>query len=280
MRKLLMAALTVALVILPVHAAFAGETTDEPHKVYVCKYVGTPGVDETLQTGQNPIEVDTHALKDFPAFPATFPVNFNDAQDNSIAIGYVGEGYPVLTIENCPGYVPPVVHEPSITGEASCLTPETSTYAVDYTINDDGAKGIVSGTEPQDSNTLVAADFPLTGGSVTYEYSDGPNQTATYDAIALPEGRCAPSGEGLHRYRVLAGMPRYRGDIFKAEAGLVCEFTKDTFHGVGTWEIVCPGQPQFTGEWHNGKPPFRMTTYLRLKDLTTGEVTVYTGHRK
>ena len=30
-------------------------------KVYVCKYVGTPGVDERLQTGQNLIEVSVHA---------------------------------------------------------------------------------------------------------------------------------------------------------------------------------------------------------------------------
>ena len=32
-------------------------------KVYVCKYVGQPGVDEELQTGQNPIEVSVNALE-------------------------------------------------------------------------------------------------------------------------------------------------------------------------------------------------------------------------
>lgn len=33
-----------------------------PHKSYVCKFVGTPGPDERLQTGQNPIWVDNHSL--------------------------------------------------------------------------------------------------------------------------------------------------------------------------------------------------------------------------
>ncbi len=32
------------------------------HKSYVCKYVGTPYVDERLQTGDNPIFVDNHSL--------------------------------------------------------------------------------------------------------------------------------------------------------------------------------------------------------------------------
>lgn len=33
-------------------------------KVFVCKYVGTPGVDERLQTGQNPISVSLNAIPD------------------------------------------------------------------------------------------------------------------------------------------------------------------------------------------------------------------------
>ncbi|KQP78009.1 hypothetical protein ASF37_05165 [Aeromicrobium sp. Leaf289] len=70
-----------------------------PKKVYVCKYVGTPGVDEELQTGQNPIEVSVNALDD--GFPGTFPWSFTDAQGRSVAIGYVGDGLPVLTIEDC-----------------------------------------------------------------------------------------------------------------------------------------------------------------------------------
>jgi hypothetical protein len=53
------------------------------HQVVVCKYVGTPGVDETLQTGENPIVVDSHAL---PGFTGAFPFAFADKQGQSIAI--------------------------------------------------------------------------------------------------------------------------------------------------------------------------------------------------
>ena len=36
----------------------------EVHKVFVCKYVGEPGDDERLQTGNNPISTDTHYLSE------------------------------------------------------------------------------------------------------------------------------------------------------------------------------------------------------------------------
>ena len=54
--------------VMPAAAAYAYSSTNpsgEYKKVYVCKYVGTPGVDERLQTGNNPISVDTSALKNF-----------------------------------------------------------------------------------------------------------------------------------------------------------------------------------------------------------------------
>ena len=39
-----------------------------PHKVFVCKYVGTPGVDERLKLGQNPISVDLHTIDEYRTF--------------------------------------------------------------------------------------------------------------------------------------------------------------------------------------------------------------------
>lgn len=59
------------------------------HKVVVCKYVGTPGVDETLQTGQNPIVVDYHALGS--GFDGTFPFAFSDAQGHSLAVQWTDD---------------------------------------------------------------------------------------------------------------------------------------------------------------------------------------------
>ncbi len=51
-------------------------------KVLVCKYVGTPGVDERLQTGQNPISVSENAIKDFHGVNSYF----NDKQGRSYVL--------------------------------------------------------------------------------------------------------------------------------------------------------------------------------------------------
>jgi hypothetical protein len=85
----------------------------DPHKVYVCKYVGTPGEDERLQEGGNPIEVDRHALEG-DGFAGTFPFEFSDAHGKSVAIGWSGDGYPVLGIGNCPA---PDYVEPDCSGD-------------------------------------------------------------------------------------------------------------------------------------------------------------------
>lgn len=59
-------------------------------KYFVCKFVGTPGVDETLQTGNNPISVSGNALPD----GVTVGSFFVDAQGRSfvIAIDNTGNG--------------------------------------------------------------------------------------------------------------------------------------------------------------------------------------------
>ena len=119
-------------------AAFAKNDNEPraPHKVYVCKYVGTPGVDETLQT-ESPIEVDTHALEG-DGFAGNFPFAFSDAHGKSIAIGWSGDGYPVLG--NCP---PPVQEEPTQV--------EASVQAVNPTCDDpDGSTiGLILGNEDE-----------------------------------------------------------------------------------------------------------------------------------
>src|SRR5690348_14848694 len=56
-------------------------------KYFVCKYVGTPGVNEHLQTGQNPISVSGNAIGG-----ASVGDFFNDAQGRSF----------VLSVDNTP----------------------------------------------------------------------------------------------------------------------------------------------------------------------------------
>jgi hypothetical protein len=101
----------------------AQATEGDPHQVVVCKYVGTPGVDEVLQTGQNPIVVDVAALEE--GFDGTFPFEFEDAQGNSIAIRYA-ENAQDGSIEECPGYVTPTP-TPTVTPSPSDSPSPTNT---------------------------------------------------------------------------------------------------------------------------------------------------------
>ncbi len=68
------------------------------HQVVVCKYVGTPGVNERLQTGNNPI---TPAASSLPGFTGTFPWEFADAQGRSIAIRWAANSHDG-DISECP----------------------------------------------------------------------------------------------------------------------------------------------------------------------------------
>jgi hypothetical protein len=55
-------------------------------KVWVCKYVGTPGVDEVLKGGKNPIEVSSNSVD--PGENGTIEVGdqFADAQGRSVVV--------------------------------------------------------------------------------------------------------------------------------------------------------------------------------------------------
>lgn len=55
-------AIPVALYLMLITMSFAHADQPEDKKVLVCKYVGTPGVNERLQTGQNPIEVAVNSI--------------------------------------------------------------------------------------------------------------------------------------------------------------------------------------------------------------------------
>jgi hypothetical protein len=179
--------------------AYAKPNDDEPnapHKVFVCKYVGTPGAGETLQTGQNPIEVDSHALEG-DGFAGSFPFPFSDAHGKSIAIGWSGEDYPVLGIGSCPAPVQgedPVQVEASVTAVNPVCEPDGSTIGlvfgnedrIDYSVEGNIAPGATVGV------TATAKDgFELVGQSefeVTF---------AEFDPAACnPQTPGDPGGDG------------------------------------------------------------------------------------
>jgi hypothetical protein len=63
-----LAAMSVGFVGAPAQATNDGGNL----KVYVCKYVGKPGVDERLQTGQNPISVSVNSIPDYQGVGSYF----------------------------------------------------------------------------------------------------------------------------------------------------------------------------------------------------------------
>ena len=104
----------------------------QPEKVFVCKYVGTPNVDERLQTGNNPIEVSVNAIPIYSGQPASDLIGqeFADAQGRSIVIAVSpvrggGQG-DEPTIEDCPAPAGPP-EEPTPETPTTTPTPETTT---------------------------------------------------------------------------------------------------------------------------------------------------------
>lgn len=86
------------LIIPLIAVLFAGVVTATPApKVFVCKYVGTPGEDERLQTGQNPISVSSNAIKDYKGVGSYF----NDAQGRSYVLA-IDEGQDEPSVSQCP----------------------------------------------------------------------------------------------------------------------------------------------------------------------------------
>lgn len=120
-----------ALVLAPLATATGKDKkNDDPKKVFVCKYVGKPGVNETLQTGGNPISVSTNAIKTWPVAIGGY---FADAQGRSLVIAFdTGQAEPV-----CPGKVvvttippttvPPTTVVPTTVGAGVTPLPPTKT---------------------------------------------------------------------------------------------------------------------------------------------------------
>ncbi len=111
-------------------SASSSSTEGQPEKVFVCKYVGTPDVDERLQTGNNPIEVSVNAIPIYTGQPASDLIGqeFADAQGRSIVIAVSpvrggGQG-DEPTIEDCPAPDGPPEEEPAkVTGTPTLTDP-------------------------------------------------------------------------------------------------------------------------------------------------------------
>jgi hypothetical protein len=162
-------------------------------KVFVCKYVGKPGVDEVLQTGQNPISVSTSSLEGV-GFAGTFPFEFEDAQGRSVAIGFdLGGPEPAPTCPEAPPPPPPppppTVTEPPTTTAPPPPPPPTTTTPppVDTTAP--------TPTVPPPTTTTPAVTTPTATTDITAgPPSPGPpTETTTTSSPASPTPDAPPA---------------------------------------------------------------------------------------
>lgn len=109
-------------------------------KVYVCKYVGTPGQDERLQTGDNPISVSVNAISNFQGLGSYF----NDAHGRSYVVAWDNGDHREPPVSMCPSPTAsiPVPATPSVndlcgSGNATWVVP-TDTTQIDWTLRGNG----------------------------------------------------------------------------------------------------------------------------------------------
>ena len=134
----------------PLETTTTGVPTTTPSgKVFVCKFVGKPGVDEALQTGQNPISVSVNAI---PLGNVQVGSSFADAQGRSLVIAFdEGQSKP-----ECPGggATTTTTEAPTTTDSTTTTNPPiTSTDPPGPTPNATGSSTTTPTTDPAATTT-------------------------------------------------------------------------------------------------------------------------------
>ena len=167
-----------------------------PNKAFVCKYVGTPGVNERLQTGNNPIDVAFSAIKITPVVAGAW---FADGQWRSYVLA-IDVGQPEPPVAACPQQtrIPGIhiVKTPSTTSLPAGGGSVTYTYTVtntgnvplnNVTVADDKCSpaAYVSG----DTNSNETLDL-----TETWTFSCTTSLTATTTNTAIATGHYGETG--------------------------------------------------------------------------------------
>lgn len=159
--------------------ALVGSASAAPgDKYFVCKYVGTPGVDETLQTGQNPISVSENAIKVQPVVVGAF---FADDQGQSYVLAKdTGQAEPSVSQCPPPRGAPVTVIPPSATAPTCDMAGRlVITPALHITFS-----GATNGAGPGTYTIVATADrgYTVVGGTTANGVS-----TRTYTVTVLPK---------------------------------------------------------------------------------------------
>jgi len=181
-----------------------------PKKVWVCKYVRTPGGDEVLQTGQNPISVSVNAIPNPPGPNVQIGDEFADAQGRSIVVGFDNGGPPPDITTLCPehhGSTTTTAGSTTTTGGSttttngsttSSSTPPTGQFALN-----------VLAVCPSGTTPLISITFPnlpeLNGMSGPLTFSTGGSIDLTFIAnatVQVPYPASAGTGPVTLTYSV------------------------------------------------------------------------------
>ncbi len=184
-----------------VAAAYSTNPEDEYNKVYVCKFVTKPGRGEILQSGQNPISVDTSAITGFQGIGSSF----NDQHGRSYVVAWdTGDKVkpPVSLCTNDEEYIvveipaTPAVNDPCGPGNATWVVPE-DTDSVMWELGEDGAltaytaEGVVFTDETTEhvygtavDNSIACPVTPPNGGNVLGEQTTAPARTLEETGIS------------------------------------------------------------------------------------------------
>ena len=159
------------------------------HKVFVCKYVGKPGVDERLQTGQNPISVDVSALEG----PPVIGQFFEDRQGRSVVIAF-DTGQPEPGVDACPNVTPPT----TTTTEKPHVTTTTEKPHVTTTTAKPTTTTSVKPTTTTSSTSTTVPATTTTKPSTTTTTQPGSTTTTTFPPMGQfgfnAASVCPPNG--------------------------------------------------------------------------------------
>jgi hypothetical protein len=152
-------------------------TTVAGRKVFVCKYEGTPGVDERLQTGNNPISVDYKSGRE----PGGF---FNDAQGRSYVLEYdTGQDEP--GVSECP--------PPDNGGGSTTTTQKATTTTQKATTTTEKATTTTSaGTTTTTAGGSTTTSTSVPGGTTTT--SRPPTGQFSFPAVS---SQCTSTGNAI-----------------------------------------------------------------------------------
>ena len=124
---------------------------DANSKVWVCKYVGKPGVDEVLKAGKNPIKVSGHSVDQDKDGTVDVGDQFADAQGRSVVVQIEGKDPGRVSCPQ-PETLPPPVVTPTTPPKPGDGAPHTGGEGGDVAV------GLVWGGALLGGAALVAAE--------------------------------------------------------------------------------------------------------------------------